>query len=227
MSFKEVWFITGASTGLGLYFAKGLLQNGQRVAAVSRDRLSLQSLIGRPIGAGDKTKDLLCLTADLTHEDSVQKAIQQTILQFGRIDGIVNYAGCDLSTPPEMLPENVLHQHFEENVFGTFHVLKQTLPYLRRQGSGLILNYSSPATAVAIAGSTLYAATKLAVESLLEDLTAGMEDQGIQQTFIGPGIFRQTGSERIFSSTGLALQPRSAGFSKTTSFRRAGVNNTD
>ncbi|HEX9514365.1 MAG TPA: SDR family NAD(P)-dependent oxidoreductase [Puia sp.] len=200
MSLKEVWFITGASTGLGLYFAKGLLQNGQRVAAVSRDKVSLQNLIGRPMGAGGKTEDLLCLTADLTDEDSVQTAIRQTIRQFGRIDGIVNYAGCDLSTPPEALPENALHQYFEENVFGTFHVLKQALPYLRSQGSGMILNYSSPATIAAAAGSNLYSATRMAVEKLSEELTAGIEDQGIQQTFIGSGIVRQLRPERIFSA---------------------------
>lgn len=197
MSFKkEVWFITGASTGLGLHLTKGLLQNGHQVAAVSRDKAPLQDLIGQSMETGSKTTDLLCLAADLTSEDSVQSAILQTILQFGRIDTVVNYAGCDLSTPVEALSECVIHQYFEENVFGAFHVLKQVLPYMQTQGSGTILTYSSPVIATAIAGSTLYAATHRAIESLSEDLTAGMEARGIQQTFIGSYISRQTVAEQ-------------------------------
>ena len=199
MDHQEVWFITGASTGLGHHLMKGLLQNGHQVAAVSRDKDSLQGLIGRYLaddrraGSNGKTEvgwqaeDLLCLSADLTNEDSVQQAIQQTIHQFGRIDKVVNYAGCDLYTPVEALSENVLHHLFEDSVFGTFHVLRQVMPYLKSQRSGIILTYSSPAAIAAAAGSPLYAATKLAIEHLSEELTAGMEALGIQQTIVAPG----------------------------------------
>lgn len=199
MDHKEVWFITGASTGLGHHLMKGLLQNGHQVAAVARDKDSLQGLIGRYLaddrraGSNGKTEvgwqaeDLLCLSADLTNEDSVQQAIQQTIHQFGRIDKVVNYAGCDLYTPVEGLSENVLHHLFEDSVFGTFHVLRQVMPYLKSQRSGIILTYSSPAAIAAAAGSPLYAATKLAIEHLSEELTAGIEALGIQQTIVGPG----------------------------------------
>ena len=199
MEQKEVWFITGAATGLGHHLMRGLLQNGHQVAAVSRDKDSLQGLIGRYLaddrraGSDGKTEvgwqaeNLLCLSADLTREDSVQAAIQQTILQFGRIDKVVNYAGCDLYTPAGELSESVLHHLFEESIFGTFHVLRQVLPHLQRQRSGIILTYSSPAAIAAAAGSPLYAATKLAIEHLTEELTAGMEALGIEQTIVGPG----------------------------------------
>ena len=199
MVYKEVWFITGASTGLGHHLMRGLLKNGHQVAAVSRDKDSLQGLIGRYLAddrragsdgkseVGWQAEDLLCLSADLTNEDSVQQAIRQTIHQFGRIDKVVNYAGCDLYTPAGELSEKVLHHLFEESIFGTFHVLRQVLPYLRNQRSGIILTYSSPAAIAAAAGSPLYAATKLAIEHLSAELTAGMEALGIQQTIVGPG----------------------------------------
>jgi NAD(P)-dependent dehydrogenase (short-subunit alcohol dehydrogenase family) len=204
MGYKEVWFITGASTGFGLHLTKGLLQNGHRVAAVTRDReflpdpgTSRVTATGESAGTGWLEGDLLCLTADLTSEDSVQAAIQQTIGQFGRIDNVVNYGGYDLPGPIEKLSECVIRQYFEENVFGNFHVLKQVIPYLRAQRSGTILNFYSAAVVAAAAGSVLYTATKLAIKSFTEELTAGIEDLGIQQTFIGPAASLQRDDESL------------------------------
>jgi len=204
MDYKETWFITGASTGLGLHLAKGLLQNGHRVAAIARDKEALRSLGGgltmvadEGAGTGWREGHLLCLTADLTNEDSVQAAIQRTIGQFGRIDNVVNYGGYDLPGSIEALSGCEIHQYFEENVFGTFYVLKQVIPYLCDQRSGTILNFSSAAVAAAVTGSTLYAATKLAIESLSEELTADIEDLGIQQTFIGPAASLQKGDATL------------------------------
>jgi NADP-dependent 3-hydroxy acid dehydrogenase YdfG len=214
MDYKEVWLITGASTGSGRYLTEGLLQNGHRVAAVSQDlgpstpdkgpalspdkgstilaREPWEDLIRSRTGAEE---NLLSLTTDLTSEDSVRSAIRQTVLQFGRIDVVVNYAGHDLPGPIETLSICVIHRLFEENVFGSFHVLKQVMPYLRNQGSGKILTYLSPAAVAAAAGSPLYAATQLAIESLSEELMAGMETLGIQQALIRPGAFWQKGKE--------------------------------
>jgi NADP-dependent 3-hydroxy acid dehydrogenase YdfG len=184
MDSKQVWFITGASSGFGLHLMKGLLQNGQRVAAVSRDKESLQDFIW-------PAEIFLPLSVDLSHEESVREAVQQTIRQFGRIDVVVNYAGYDLSAPIDRLSGSKVRQYFEENVFGAFYVLKEVVPYLREQGSGMILNFSSEAVVAAAARSTLYAATKLAIESLIGELTGGIEALGIQQTFIGPGAVLQ------------------------------------
>jgi NADP-dependent 3-hydroxy acid dehydrogenase YdfG len=63
----------------------------------------------------------------------------------------------------------------------------------------MILNYSSPAAIAAATGSILYSASRLAVAKLSEELTAGIEDQGIQQTFIGPDLFRPIRPEGIFA----------------------------
>lgn len=201
MTNQKTWFITGASCDLLLSLTKRLLENGHRVAAASQDRESLWDQVGRAIGRVPESgwvaegrwqaQNLLCLTVDLTREDSVQKAIQQTISQFGSIDVVVNYAGYELSTPVETLSESEIHRHFEENVFGRFYVLKQVAPILRNQRSGIILNFSSAATVAAATGSPIYEATKLAIEHLSEELTAGIEVLGIQQTFIGPGASAQ------------------------------------
>lgn len=208
MDYKQVWWITGASTGFGLHLMNGLLQNGQRVAAVLQERESLQDLIqGLSVGnaqedargvqkaAGvfqETTEEIfLPLTADFTNEDSVRDAVQQTIRQFGKIDVVVNYAGYDLPAPIDTLTECQIQQYFEENVFSTYYALKHIVPYLREQGSGMILNFSSEAVVAAAARSTLYKATKLAIESLTGELTEGVEALGIQQTFIGPGSVLQ------------------------------------
>jgi len=197
MGYKEVWFITGASTGFGLHLTKGLLQNGHRVAAVIQEPASWATEAGEDAGTGWLEGDLLCLTADLTNEDSVQAAIQRTIGQFGRIDNVVNYAGYDLPGPIATLSECLIHQYFEENVFGSFYVLKQVMPYLQVQRSGTILNFSSAAAVAAATGSLLYMASKLAIRSLSEQLTDGIEDLGIRQTFIGPAASLQRDDESL------------------------------
>ncbi|MES1160151.1 MAG: SDR family NAD(P)-dependent oxidoreductase [Bacteroidota bacterium] len=195
MTNQTTWFITGASGEIGRHLTKRLLERGHRVAAASEDKESLRDqvrgVIGRVPGSAWQAQNLLCLTVDFTSEDSVRKAIQQTISQFGTIDVVVNYAGYALSAPVEMLTESEIHRHFEENVFGRFYVLKQAAPFLRNQRSGVILNFSSAAVEAAAAGSAIYEATKLAIGHLSEELTAGMEALGIKQTFIGPDASAQ------------------------------------
>ena len=238
MGYKEVWFITGASTGFALHLTKGLLQNGHRVAAVMQGAAVIQGTeslhgqnadrmirAGEDAGSGGLEGDLLCLTADLTSEDSVQAAIQQTIRQFGRIDNVVNYGGYDLPGPIEKLSECVIRQYFEENVFGNFHVLKQVIPYLRAQRSGTILNFYSAAVVAAAAGSVLYTATKLAVKSLTEELTGGIEDLGIQQTFIGPAASLQRDDESLLQNNreGIFSKKDNAGAYRQQPLQRAAL----
>ena len=87
MNTKKVWFITGASKGLGLTLVKKLLAEGFSVAATSRNRQSLITAIG------EENKTFLPIEMDLTKNQDVKKAIAVTINHFGKVDVLVNNAG--------------------------------------------------------------------------------------------------------------------------------------
>ncbi|QJD79827.1 oxidoreductase [Spirosoma rhododendri] len=185
MQNQQVWFITGASKGLGLELVKQLLQAGHRVAATSRDVGELQRVVGT------ESVDYLPMTVDLTAEDSVRKAIQTTIEVFGRIDVVVNNAGYGQLGSLEELTDEEARNNFDVNVFGMLHVIRQVMPELRKQGSGHILNLSSIAGITgAFPGWGIYCATKFAVEGLSESLAAEAAPFGINVTLVEPGYFR-------------------------------------
>src|ERR1700693_194998 len=88
MNTSKVWYITGASQGLGLTLVKKLLSCGYRVAATSRDAHTLS----QAVGVIDKDR-FLPLTVDLNNQDSIVESVKQTTMVFGRLDVVVNNAG--------------------------------------------------------------------------------------------------------------------------------------
>ena len=181
---NQVWFITGASKGLGLALAQELLQNGQRVAATSRDAEALKNVVG----AHD---DFLALEVDLNDENSVSKSIEQTIARFGRVDVIVNNAGYGQLGTLEELSDAEARTNFDVNVFGALNVVRAAMPHLRAQKSGQIFNISSVGGYTgSFAGWGIYCATKFALSGLSEALAAEAAPFGIHVTIVYPGYFR-------------------------------------
>lgn len=178
MSNEKVWFVTGASELFGLELTKCLLENGFCVAATSRYKGILEKEVTR------HTQQFLPLTADPADEASIGLAIRQTITRFGRIDRIVNNAGHLPFREMDELSETELHYNFEESVFGSYHVLRQVIPYLTEEQSIHIFHFRSQAVDAAANHSTLFAATKLAVESLSDALLEDIGHIDIRQTTI-------------------------------------------
>lgn len=131
---KQIWFVTGASKGIGLSLIKKLLQQGYLVAATSRNKIELEQAVG------PKNKEFLPMTVDLTNETDVARAIKETVDHFGSLDVIVNNAGYGLVGAIEELTDAETRDNFDVNVFGALNVLRQALPYLRQQRSGHIIN---------------------------------------------------------------------------------------
>ncbi|MFD1145141.1 oxidoreductase [Larkinella insperata] len=184
MNTQNVWFVTGASKGLGLSLVKQLLTGGQRVAATSR---SLDDLV-RAVGTHDH---FLPLAVDLKTESSVAQAIAQTITAFGRIDVVVNNAGFGLVGSLEELSDAESRENFEVNVFGSLNVIRNVMPHLRAQQSGHIFNISSIGGFTgAFPGFGIYCATKFAVVGFSESLAEEVKSFGVHVTVVEPGYFR-------------------------------------
>ena len=185
MDNKKVWFVTGASKGFGLTLVNQLLQQGNLVAATSRNSDELR----RAVGTDDAR--FLPLTVDLVTETSVADAVRATVERFGRIDVVVNNAGYGLVGGLEELTDREVRANFDVNVFGTLNVIRHVMPHLRKQQSGHILNISSIAGFLgSYPGFGSYCATKFAVDGLSESLAAEVSAFGVTVTIVSPGYFR-------------------------------------
>lgn len=185
MEAKKVWFVTGASKGLGLILAKKLLQHGYRVVATTRTLEFLEKEIE------STTALFLPLAVNLADNNDVKTAIEKSIAHFGRIDVVVNNAGYGQIGTLEELTDDEARENFEINVFGTLNVVRNAMPYLRKQKSGHIFNVSSVGGVFAgFPGWGIYCATKFAVAGFTEALAEEAKIFGINATVVYPGYFR-------------------------------------
>ncbi|PNW28729.1 SDR family oxidoreductase [Formosa algae] len=185
MNTKKVWFITGASKGLGLILTKKLLLQGYNVASTSRNKQSLIKNIGV------ENKNFLPIEMDVTASENVKQAILTTISHFGRIDVLVNNAGYSQIGTLEELSETEVEDNFKVNVFGALNVIRNTSPYLRNQKSGHIFNITSIGGYTGnFAGFGIYCSTKFAIAGFTEALAEDMKSFNVYTTLVYPGYFR-------------------------------------
>lgn len=184
MNNNNVWFVTGASKGIGRSLVKKLLQQGFKVAATSRKKEDLTEAIG-------DHDSFLPLKVDITSGKEVKEAVAQTIEKFGAINVVVNNAGYGQLGSLEELTDAEARENFNVNVFGTLHVIREIMPFLRKQGSGHIFNISSIGGFFGnFPGWGIYCATKFAVNGLTESLAEEVKPFGIKATVVEPGYFR-------------------------------------
>jgi NAD(P)-dependent dehydrogenase (short-subunit alcohol dehydrogenase family) len=182
---SKVWFVTGASKGLGLALVKKLLARGETVAATSRHIFELKHAVN------EVSENFLPIEMDVSNEQKVKEAITKTVRRFGRIDVVVNNAGYGQYGTIEELTDQETRENFEVNVFGMLNVIRNVLPYLRAQHSGHIFNLSSIGGFVtSSSGWGIYSATKFAVAGLSEALEADVKHFGIKVTVVYPGLLR-------------------------------------
>lgn len=179
-----MWFVTGSNRGIGLEIARSALEAGNRVVATSRNPSQVEAELSV---FGDQ---LLAIELDVTNQEQVRAAVAEAKNRYGRIDVLVNNAGYGQLGWFENTTDQEVRQQFEVNVFGSMNVARAVLPVMRAQKSGHVIQFSSVAGQVAVAGSSTYSASKFAVEGWMEGLAAEIEPIGIQSTIVEPGFFR-------------------------------------
>jgi NAD(P)-dependent dehydrogenase (short-subunit alcohol dehydrogenase family) len=165
--------ITGASMGIGRSLAEHLSKQGHRVYGTSRKAMT-------------EAVSFEVLTMDVTNEQSVQSAISQIIEKEGRIDVVINNAGLGIIGALEEVPETMIQQVFETNVWGLLRVCRAVLPQMRKQNNGLIINISSVAATMGLPFRGIYSASKAAVEILTESLSIEVQPFGIRVCSVLP-----------------------------------------
>ncbi|QIP17081.1 SDR family NAD(P)-dependent oxidoreductase [Spirosoma aureum] len=185
METKKVWFVTGASKGLGLALVKRLLNEGYKVAATSRNAQTLQNEVGF------SSELFLPLQVDLKNDSAVGAAVGQIVSKFGTIDVVVNNAGYGQLGTLEELSDEEAHENFDVNLFGTLNVIRNVMPLFRQKNAGAFFNISSIAGFMGtFPGWGIYNATKFAVAGLTEALSAETNSMGISATIVYPGYFK-------------------------------------
>lgn len=179
----KVWFITGASRGLGRQWAIAALDRGDRVAVAARDIAALAEL------SDTYGEAVLPIRLDVTDRAACVAAVAAAHDRFGRIDVVVNNAGTGHYGFVEELSETEARAQMDTNFFGALWVTQAVLPILRAQGGGRILQVSSIGGVTAFPNLGSYHAAKWALEGLTQALAGEVAGFGIHVTLVEPGGF--------------------------------------
>jgi len=183
MSNKKIWFITGASRGMGVDFAKAALAAGHAVVASGRDRDAVSKALGH-------SNDLLAVKLDVTRRADAEAAVRAAVDRFGRIDVLVNNAASFYAGYFEELTPEQIERQLATSLMGPMNVTRTVLPVMRKQRLGHIISISSSAGLVGFEFCTAYAASKFGLEGWMESLHAEVAPFGITTTIVNPGFFR-------------------------------------
>ena len=182
---SKVWFITGSSRGFGAELVRAVLAHGDRVVATARQPEQVHALIG---GHADRAR---VFGLDVTDAEAAVAAVEFAVAEFGRIDVVVNNAGYADSAAIEEMDMDTFRAQIEANLFGVVNVTRAALPVLRRQRSGVIVQFSSVGGRVGgTPGMGAYQTAKFAVEGFSEVLANEVRPFGVRVIIVEPGAFR-------------------------------------
>lgn len=170
--------ITGASSGIGKATAKLFAEKGWNVAATMRQPENEKKL--------GSLKNVNLYQLDVTNQGSIQKATEQILNDYDSVNVVLNNAGYGLIGVFEAATSEQIHRQFETNVFGLMSVTKAFLPHFRNNKSGLFINVSSVGGFMTFPLTSLYHASKWAVEGFTESLSFEMSEIGVQVKLIEP-----------------------------------------
>lgn len=180
MIVQPVAWVTGASSGLGFHTAAALAGAGWRVAAGAR---SFQE--GKPDDG-----NISYFYLDVTQSQSIQAFAQEAMARFGRVDALVGCAGILVMGACEEISLEQLQSVMQTNFIGMAAVIQAALPFMRRQGFGKILCFSSINGLLGIPFQGAYTASKHALEGYCECLAMEAAPLGIDVCLVEPGDHR-------------------------------------
>ena len=184
----KVAIVTGASSGLGVDFARALANQGANIAIVARREEKLKEVQKEIEEIGVTCRYYVC---DVMKTDQIKNAVEQVEKDFGRIDILVNNAGLGLVDAADKTTDEMWHNMIDTNLNGVFFFAREVGKVMLKQKFGRIINIGSIHSTVSMKGMpvTAYCSTKGGVLMLTKSLATEWAKEGITVNAIGPGYF--------------------------------------
>lgn len=177
----QVVFITGGASGIGRAIAESFAKEGATLAVADLNA-EQAAVTAREIGGG-----AIGLGCDVSDEEALNRAIDQTIEQLGRLDVLINNAGLQFVSPLEDFPTAKFEQIVKVLLVGPFMAIKRVFPQMKRQGFGRIINVASINGLVGFAGKAAYNSAKHGVIGLTKVAALEGATHGITVNALCPG----------------------------------------
>jgi short-subunit dehydrogenase len=179
----KVALITGASRGIGAACAAEFRARGARLSLTARSSEELSAAGGA---------DALITAGDITDPAVRRRVVERTVERYGRLDVLVNNAGCGLYRRSWEAPLPEVERLFALNFFAPLEMIQLALPHMRKNGAGAIVNVSSIGGRVPLPWLTIYSASKYALGALTDGLRMELKGSGVHAITVCPG-YVQTG----------------------------------
>jgi NAD(P)-dependent dehydrogenase (short-subunit alcohol dehydrogenase family) len=217
MNERQIWFVTGASSGFGRAITEAAVEAGDTVVAAVRRPAALDDLVAAHPGLVDP------VALDVTDGPAVDAAVAGALERHGRIDVLVNNAGRTQVGAVEETTDDELRNLFDLHVFGPFGLTRAVLPHMRERRSGAIVMISSVGGQVVMPGFGVYCATKFALEAVAETLATEVAPFGIKIMAVEPGAFRTN----LFGPGAAVMSAENPAYAETVGATRRFVENGD
>jgi 3-oxoacyl-[acyl-carrier protein] reductase len=186
----NVAVVTGASKGIGASIAKALADEGASVVVnFSSSKQDADRVVADITGRGGKA---LAVQGNVSKQADVERLFSETKKAYGRLDILVNNAGVYEFAPLESVTEDLFHKHFNVNVLGLLLTTKEAVKHMGPGGS--IINMGSVASSIRMPNSTVYAASKAAVDAITGVLAKELGPRHIRVNSINPGMIETEGT---------------------------------
>lgn len=187
---NQVAVVTGASKGIGAGIAKALAAEGASVVVnYARSKKDADRVVEEITASGGKA---IAVQGDVSKQADITRLFAETKKAYSKLNILVNNAGIYQFAPLDSVTEDLFHNHFNLNVLGLLLVTKEAVKLIGSEG-GSIINVGSGVSTIAPPNTSVYTATKAAVDAITAVLAKELGPRGIRVNSINPGMIETEG----------------------------------